>query len=362
MRILSTDELSSDAFAIHWNTLLKECPPHDLGQTCAWNQCWWKYFGCGGVSHKQLLLLADERNGRLEALWPLFVRKRRGVQVIHWIGQSEGMITDYMQPLVPAANRERAVRALLEFLLEHPEMWDVLDLSVPLWSGFFPALTKAAVVYGSPLGLQWKSGIMDHSSAISLPASFDELLAALGATTRSHVRQYLRGAEKAGAQFEILRGNEIAPALPELFRLNAERWKVFATPSTRMFLADVVDGVTRAGGTLFLANLRLEQQVIATALCYKDQGACYVHSAGVVRQSPKGFSPGTTLYARLVRSLIEEKCARLDLSPGLEEYKLRLGANVEPIFRFTAWHPKAAYGRWKALEALRETRQWITNA
>lgn len=362
MQILSANELFSDAFAVHWDALLKQCPPHDLGQTSAWNQCWWKYFGCDGVSRKQLLLLADERNGRLEALWPLFVRKRRGLKVIHWIGQSEGMITDYMQPLVPTANRERAVRTLLEFLIEHLKVWDVLDLSVPAWSGFFPVLTKATVVYGLQMGLQWRSGIIDHSSAISLPSSFDEFLASLGATTRSHVRQYLRGAEKAGAQFEIFRGDDIATALPELFRLNAERWKVFAKPSTRGFLTEVVDRVTRAGGTLLLASLRFEEQVIATALCYESQGICYVHSAGVVRQSPKGFSPGTTLYAQLVRSLIEDKCARLDLSPGLEEYKLRLGASVEPIFRFTVWHPKAAYGRWRTLEALRETKRWITNA
>jgi len=350
IRIVSAEELLSDAFQERWTAFLRKCPPHDLGQTYAWNRCWWKYFESQGASEKKLLLLAEEKDGELEAIWPLFVRRRWGVKVIHWIGQTEGMITDYMLPLVPATARETAARSLFEFLAQESQMWDVLDLRIPLWSGLFATLTKVAIVHGSRTGLTWTSGIADHCSAIALPATFDEFLASLGSTTRHHVKQYLRGASKAGAQFEIIRGRDVGALLPDLFRLNGERWQVFGNSVSRAFLTEVTSRVTECDSSLFLACLRLEDRTVAIALCYEHANICYIHSAGVIRQSPKGFSPGTTLYSFLVRALVERHQVRLDLSPGLEEYKLRLGATTEPIFRFTLWHTRAAYKRWRSIE------------
>jgi CelD/BcsL family acetyltransferase involved in cellulose biosynthesis len=358
MRIVPSEEFLGDAFAARWQTLLDHYSPHDLGQTPVWNQCWWRHFGAPGSSAKELFVLADEQSGCLQAVWPFFVRKRHGLRVIHWIGQTEGMITDYMTPIVATPDRERATLALLEFLAERADTWDFLDVTLPGWSSTYPSFTKTTIVHGPRMGLQWKGEIVDHSSSIMLPSTFEAFLESLGNTTRRHIRQYLRGADRAGARFEIASGCAVVRDLPELFRLNAERWAVFNGSSSRHFLTEVTERLA-AAGSLFLASMRMQDQMIATALCYRHDGTTYVHSAGVVRQSPKGFSAGTTLYTHLIRALIDKRCSRLDLSPGLEEYKLRLGASVETVLGFTLWKRSAAYRRWKAIQAVRQTKRWI---
>jgi CelD/BcsL family acetyltransferase involved in cellulose biosynthesis len=68
------------------------------------------------------------------------------------------------------------------------------------------------------------------------------------------------------------------------------------------------------------------------------------------------------MYAMLTRSLIEEGCNRLDFSSGLEEYKLRLGASVEPVFRFVLWHNRSRLKRWNLLSQVRSAKSFAARA
>ena len=362
MRILSADEFFSDTFAERWHALLQACPAHDLGQTYAWNRSWWQFYEHSGAGVKQLFVLVNETDGKLSAVWPLFIRRRHGLRVIHWLGQTEGMITDYMLPVLPLDKRAVAIRDFLEFLSEQSSLWDVLDLTMPMWSSLFPLFAKSAVLHGTRAGLAWESGITDHSAAIELPSSFNVYLSSLGPKTRAHLKQYLRAAEEAGAHFEAKQGALIASGLPDLFRLNAGRWNVFASDISRNFLRQMLGQVVADSGIPLLVCLRLHGKHLASALCYQQSGICFVHSAGVVRETISGFSPGTTLYALLIRSLIGSGGTRLDFSPGLEEYKLRLGATVEPMFRFTLWRRLASLRRWRVLNWVRSAKQALQNA
>jgi len=348
LKVIPADEFASDGFAAKWRALLERCPPHDVGQTDWWNRCWWMHYAPG----KQLFIVAEEKDGQLLALWPLCQRKRFGLRILSWVGQSDGMITDYTMPLLPEREREKGVQAFLEFLAEHQAQWDIVDLSLPGWSGLLPVMTRSAAVFGSRKQLSWHTHIIEHCTAIDLPGTFDAFLASLGSTTRSHVRQYLRAVDKLGATFEILRGPACAEGLPELIRLNRERWQVFDDERARRFLADYVAHLPQDDDATFLLRLRHGGRTLAAIVGFEAKGVCYLHSAGVTREAPPGLSPGTVMYVLFARAMIEGGLSRLDMSPGMEEYKLRLGAKVDAVYGLTLWQRTSAIERWRFANGL----------
>jgi CelD/BcsL family acetyltransferase involved in cellulose biosynthesis len=360
LKFISTDEWQSDAFAAQWRALLERCPPHDVGQTETWNRCWWRHYSGTGSPRKELFVLAEEERGQLLSVWPLFVRKRFGLKILSWIGQVDGMITDYTMPLLPESHREKGVQGFLEFLADNASRWDVVDLSIPGWSGLFRVFARSAAVHGSRRELSWSSHIIEHCTVIDLPATFDAFLASLGSTTRSHVRQYLRAAEKVGAEFEIVRGGDCVGGMPELVRLNQERWKVFADVRAREFLTDFVGRLPVGDKSVVLARLHLHGRILAAILGFENQGVCFLHSAGVSRDASAGFSAGTAMYALLIRAMIAEGRTKIDMSPGMEEYKLRLGATVDTIFGLTLWHKSSAIDRWRARQTMIAARRWTS--
>lgn len=358
LRLILADELRSSAFAERWQALLRRCPPYDIGQTELWNRCWWRHYGEDGSAGKELFVIADEDQGQLLSLWPLFVRRRFGLKVLSWIGQVDGMITDYTLPLLPVKQRDEAARKFLQFIGDNTSRWDIADLSLPGWSGLLGVVTKAAAIHGARRKLAWGSHVIEQCTAINLPGTFDDFLATLGSTTRSHVRQYLRAADKVGATLEIVRGDGCGAALADLLRLNRERWEVFADDRARAFLADYLACLTPGDDDVFIASLRCQGLVLATILGFENQNVCYLHSAGVARDSSVGFSPGTAMYALLIRNLIEQGRVRVDMSPGMEEYKLRLGAEVDCVFGVTLWHRPWTSDRWRLGQAMVAARRW----
>jgi CelD/BcsL family acetyltransferase involved in cellulose biosynthesis len=362
LRLISAEEFGGDALATQWRALSARCQHYDMGQTDAWNRSWWQHYAGQGSSSKELFVVAEEDRGQLLSLWPLFVRKRFGLNVLSWIGQVDGMITDYTMPLLPDNHREKGVQGFLEFLADNASRWDVADLSIPGWSGLLPVFARSAAVYGSRRNLSWSTHIIEHCTAIDLPASFDAFLASLGSTTRSHVRQYLRAVEKSGATLEIVRGRACGAVLPDLLRLNRERWEVFADAHARDFLTDYVAHLPDDNEEVLLASLRTPDKVLAAILVFEHRGVWYLHSAGVDRDASAGFSPGTTMYAMLIKAMIAGGHTRVDMSPGMEEYKLRLGATVDAVFGLTLWHKASAIDRWRLGQTLLAARRWVLNA
>lgn len=362
LRLITADELRSEAIVDRWQALLERCPPYDLGQTVLWNRLWCRHYVDGGPGNKEPFLVVDEDRGQFVSLWPLFVRRRFGLKVLSWIGQADGMITDYTMPLLPVSQREDGIRKFLDFIADNASRWDIADLSIPGWSGLLGDVTKAATVHGSRRRLAWSSHIVEHCTAIELPGTFDAFLASLGSTTRSHVRQYLRAADKQGAVLEVVRGGDCRAALPELLRLNRERWEVFADVRAREFMTDYVASLESGDDDVFVATLRCQGRVLATILGFENQGVCYLHSAGVARDASVGFSPGTAMYAMLIKAMIAQGRVRMDMSPGMEEYKLRLGAAVGCVFGVTLWHRPRSADRWRLGQALIAARRWAIAA
>ena len=109
----------------------------------------------------------------------------------------------------------------------------------------------------------------------------------------------------------------------------------------------------------FLLLLRVGYRTLAAILGVEASGVCYPPSAGVTREAPAGLSPGTVMYALFAKAMIDGGRTRLDMSPGMEEYKLRLGAVVDAVYGLTLWHGDAAIDRWRLGHALIGAKRWL---
>jgi len=356
MRIVSPEEFESPAFAAKWRALRDRCPPCDEGQTKYWNRYWWRYFGHS--SSKKLFVLVEEENDVLLALWPLFLRKRFGLRVLSWIGQADGMVTDYTMPLLPEQYREKGIKTFLEFLADNESEWDILDIGIPGWSELMPAFVESAVIHGGRRGLSWDSYVIEHTTSLELGTSFESYVSSLGPNLRRRVRGYLREAEAVGARFDILRGRDCAQLLPQLVRLNQTRWKVFNDRRAREFLSHYIAELPVGEESVFLACLRVDDKVLAAVLGYESKGICYMHSGGVDRNAPGKLNAGTAMWALLFKALMDTGHTRLEWGPGVEEYKLVLGARIDTAYGMTLWHEPSAIERWRFGESLVATKRW----
>ena len=356
MRRISIEEFKTFEFGGAWKWILNSSNCYDLGNTYEWNRCWWDAYFNFGVAKKEPFILSDANNLKIIAIWPFFIRHRYGMRIIHWIGQADGMTTDYMGIISAEEEKDKATRNLIKFLSENNTLWDVADLRIPSWAGLIEYLIKNLVLYGETFNLHWQTRVADHAVVVEMPGDFEKYLATLGRKTRSDIRQYLRCAAKNDVELKIYRGNEISAWLPALFELSSLNWLIFHDVETRQFMIDVVEALAAGKEDVIFAVLTHETKAIGSVLGFENSGTCYLHPAGVLRHEVAGMSPGITMYAMIVESLIDRGLKKLDLSPGLEDYKFRLGGHVEPVLQFLIWHHKSKINRWRLFDWIRRTK------
>ena len=363
MRIIPYDEFKTNEFGNSWKILFNNIDAlGDLGNSYEWSKCWWETYKNAGEAKKDLFVLTDEIKNKIIAIWPLFVRNRYGIKSIHWIGQADGMITDYMAPVLLEQDKDINVMNFIEFLSKNASAWDVVDLQIPQWANLLTPLIKNFILYGENSGLKWKLNVSDHAVVVDLPTDFEKYLSQLGKKTRTHTRQYLRSAIKNNIHLEIFKGASSVEKLPILFELNSRNWQVFQSDLSKKFFLEVAGQFENGNSPIFLAVLSYKEEGIATVLGFEKNNTCYIHPAGIIRKQVSGISPGTTMYAYLIQSLIERGFKKLDLSPGLEEYKLRLGGNIEPVYQFLIWHKHSKIDRWRMLNWARKKKSEQINS
>jgi CelD/BcsL family acetyltransferase involved in cellulose biosynthesis len=356
MERVSVEEFKLSKIEAAWKEILKNSKSHDIGNTFEWNRCWWDTYFNLGVAKKEPFILGNANNGKIIAIWPFFIRHRYGMRIIHWIGQADGMTTDYMCVVSAEEEKDKAARDLIKFLSGNNTLWDVADLRIPSWAGLIEHLIKNLVLYGETFNLHWQARVADHAVVLEMPGDFEKYLATLGRKTRSDIRQYLRSAAQNGVGLKIYHGNEISAWIPVLFELSSLNWGMFHNEKSRQFIIDVVTALATGKENVVFAVLTHDTKAIGSVLGFESGATCYLHPAGVLRQEVAGVSPGITMYVMIVESLIKRGFRKLDLSPGLEEYKFRLGGHVEPVHQFLIWHNKSKINRWRLFDWVRRMK------
>lgn len=355
VRSISYDEFSSPGFTAAWKQLLRYQGTYDIGNTYEWNRSWWESYQAERPWKKHWFLLAHKSLDESGAIFPFVIRSRFGIRIVEFLGQSGGFMTDYLGSIGGPDVWDSMVRELFDFLLAHTDRWDLISLRLPGWTNEVSSYVRNACLPSFAGKIRWKAEIPAYYVTTQLPGTFDEHLSSLGKKTRSHVRQYLRSAERHGGALGVYRGREILEHLEVLYELNSQNWSVFREGKSREFFTRAVRDLAATEDSPILGVFRVGGQACGAFQGFESGRTCFLHTAGVARQQIEGMSPGTTMYAMFIRSLIDRGFAAFNMGPGLEEYKLRLGGDARPSYLFELAHDRSRIARWRAFNWLRNT-------
>jgi len=345
---LNENAFGSSTFADQWAQAFAASYFQATGGSYSWCQNWWQHFQQTKNSAKALYLLKDDKDPNV--IFPLMVKSFKGMKIIEFLGQSGGAFTDYVGPLCPEKDFKKQFRQLLNFLYTHPDDWDFTCLRLALTPQQYSEMITAIVDESRAQQIRWDMQIPFENVRVDFPLNFATYLASLGYKTRRNIKFCLRNCAAENVEFNILTGDAAVNNLKYLFELNSKNWTVFNNPQNRLFLTSTAKDLVQEKEQFILPQLTANGDVIATVFGFLTADTCYLHAAGVNRHFSKKVSPGITMYAHIIQSLIEKNIRVLDLGPGLQEYKLRLGGTIAPVYKLNLWHNNSPRIRKKLTE------------
>ncbi|MFJ4618029.1 GNAT family N-acetyltransferase [Streptomyces sp. NPDC088812] len=251
---LVTDEEEFAALAPVWGRLYRRCGTATPFQSHAWLHSWWLSYGRRG----RLRLLLVRSGGELVAAAPLMA-VRGPLPALVPLG---GAISDYGDVLVDDEHGERAVAALTEGL-EAAARTALIDFREVRPGG------AAERVYERWHGPRRR---VSDSVCLELPAvPMDELVARLPSAKAQRVRAKLRKLTALGVERQVVRGDEVDPALRRLLDLHRLQWqgrKVTGEHLQARFSEHLVRSVgpmVRSGDAV-VTEFRLDDDVVAVDL------------------------------------------------------------------------------------------------
>ncbi|MDX6510810.1 MAG: hypothetical protein QOE36_314 [Gaiellaceae bacterium] len=302
------EPLALDGPQPEWSALAKES--RNVFATPEFLRLWWEVYG----GDRQLLLHAvRDPSGRLAAVLPLYLWRRRPLRVLRFLGHGVG---DELGPICSEGDREEAARAL-QGLLQDTGAQLLVGEHLPRPAGWRERLGgRVLVEEGSPIlrltGLSW-----------------DELLAARSKNLRSMARRSEKKLLERGARYRLADDPaRLDDDLTTLFRLHRERWQKPTGFGSREDFHRRWAPVALERGWLRFWLLELEGRPLAAWYGLRFAGTESYYQSGRDLEFDRD-SVGLTLLAHSIRSALED---------GMEEYRFLRGD--EPYkYRFTQDDP-----------------------
>jgi len=329
--LLALERADFESLLDEWPELAERSA--NLFATPEWLGLWWRHFGAG---RELLLSAARDADGRLEAILPFYVWRRRPLRVVRALGHGPG---DDLGPIgEPAAAREALA------CWAATERFDVLACELlpgpDSWEGVVPG---AAVVSrnGSPVldleGRTWK-----------------ELLAGRSRNFREQVGRRTRALERDhDVRFRLVAGPEgLDSALDTFFRLHRLRHGESVVARTEPFQREFAT-VAAERGWLRIWLLDVDGRPAAAWLGFRFAGAECYYQAGRDPAFDRQ-SASFVLLAHTIREALEDGVSEYRFLRGDEPYKYRF-ASGDPGLE-TIVVARGAAGK-AALAALRLARR-----
>jgi CelD/BcsL family acetyltransferase involved in cellulose biosynthesis len=271
-----------------------------------WLQTWWKHRGDGE-------LLIEETEDSLLTL------VRRGDRIV-FAGEPD--LTDYHTPL--GSPEVPALRRLLTTLPAETEL-NLDSLPAEAAEAIAAALKDA--------GLQPAMEQHEAAAVLSLPASFDDYLAAIGKKERHELRRKRRrfDSEVGPGRVERRNGADAVALFADLHRSSSGDKGAFMTDEMEDFFLALH---THAGAVIDVLIDGSGRPASAIFSFEEDDGFYLYNSA--FEPDLMSLSPGNVMLSHLIERSIGEGKKVFDFLKGDETYKFRLGANARPLYRVTA--------------------------
>lgn len=328
---LRVEELSTlpslEALRPEWSRLCDESLAASPFQSPEWLIAWRRQFDGG-----RLWTLAVYEGERLVALAPMFIYPEQGQRKLLLLGAG---ITDRLDVLVAPGYGTTALRAILDHIAQHAELWDICEfVDLPQDSSLLsPNL---------PAELRGRTALGNVCPVLRLPDDVTGLEGCIPASQMKKLRYYRRRISRIGStMIETAEPENFDELFAALLQLHQARWAprdlpgVLAEPSVREFHREAAWGLLRRG-RIRLYGLRLDGRIIASFYGFRDAERTYYYLGGFDPQF-KSLSPGLLIVGHAIEQAVRDESRAFDFLRGQESYKYEWGAKDQFNSRRILW-------------------------
>jgi CelD/BcsL family acetyltransferase involved in cellulose biosynthesis len=316
-----TTEAALAALVPEWESLQKRCG-RSIFTAPHWSEGWWRHIGkeAGHALH----VAVGRREGRLVAVAPMAVIRRKGLRMLEWAAAD---VVDYCDFLLEdsgdAAFMWDAIRKSPRFDLARVKDMHPDALCLPLLQGFAQRVRSTEARY---IRITWPT--------------FDAWLGSLPYSARKQYRSRVKQAEAIGPlRFEVTRSGMAPEAALATLVEQKKAWaqalrkdSVFNAPGVGGFFRHIA-AVESREGRLHFSTLSCGSEIIAAHMGFIWQGVFLSYMASYSARH-SGLSPGKVSTVKCMGWAIENGCAEYDFLRGEEDYKRTFANNSRTLGDF----------------------------
>jgi CelD/BcsL family acetyltransferase involved in cellulose biosynthesis len=330
-----TDVTGFEILAPEWENLLERAVSAPFFMCPTYQRIWWKHLGQGEL--RLIAVRTDE--GLLVGLASLYERTAAaGHKELSFTGCVD--VSDYLDVLVDADYVEPVYTAWLDALSREETVWDGMYLcSLPVNSPTHGRLAEVMRARG------WRAEVaqQDVCPVITLPATWEEYLAAIDKKQRHEIRRKIRRIESEAETrwYVIDSAAELEPAMDSFIALHQKSTQDkedFWSDELIAFFKEIVTECARAGW-LKLYFIEVNGVQAASMLCFDYRNEFLLYNSGYDPAQFATLSPGNVLTSYTIEHAIELGRTRYDFLRGDEIYKFRFGAIAEPVYDLRVYRP-----------------------
>jgi len=287
-----------------------------------WLQCVVGHLGAKG----EALILKVTLEGRVVGLIPLSLKDKAA----YLLGIPD--VCDYQDMVMASGHEGPVLQHLLDYLAgQGIERMDLQTLR--------PDARVCLALEQYEEESQWKATRLDEdvSFEMALPEDWEGYLLQLNSKQRHEVRRKIRRLESHGAYAFRMAGyqddlQEASMQFLRLFHLNRTDKAAFMDETMSAYFRELIQSLAERR-MLRLYFLDVDQQPVATVLCFDFNGTRYLYNSGYDAEY-HDLSVGILSKVFSIREAIEEGCRAYDLLKGAEAYKKRIGGKEVPLYRY----------------------------
>ena len=319
---ISTED-SFAALGDSWDDLVHAMPrpsPHLLHP---WLLSWWRHYN----EDSELAVNVAYRGDKLVGALPLCVQRRRGLDVLTFLGAEQVSLADLLlaegeEPAVGAALAERAASTDHD-LADFHGLPSSSRLEAALGSGSsrLQLIVRAEAPVLELDGVDWETYYRTRLSSNQR------------ALHRRRCRQLARLGRLETTVARTL--EEFAPALEDAFELHALRWRGrpdgsdFGSPRGKQFERDAILALADLD-VARIVTLKLDGRPIAFAYYFVLDGTMCCYRAAFDPEFQR-ISPGVVNRYDALESAFAEGVTRVEFFGGKERHKMELTDRTEPL-------------------------------
>jgi len=298
----------------------------------AWLLAWWQNYG---EQHEPWSYAWEDEQGGLRGLALLALGRSRLTRELSFAGGSWNGLDTLV--CAPGAEEEFA-RLLMQALSERAGEWDVWRIQ-----RLRTDCALARMLLGRGERLRSAAHDLRLQPFLELPGDVEAYEARFGSKQRSTQRRKWRKLTGLGAVARVIADrDEAQPALHELLALRRaraqeqrQRYKHMDERYER-FLTEAVGDLLPGGVRLW--TLELDGATLASRLNLIEGAREHSYLLGLGNDHAN-LSPGNSLELEAIRSAIEQGRTEIELGPGRDQYKYRLGGRDREIARLVVASP-----------------------